>query len=184
MNAFEQIVSDIMQRKDYWTKICFKIPLDKKEKVSIGTSTMPAIEIDVLAYNPSKNELIWIECKSYLDSPGVRYEDLLPGGKDASRYKIFTDKNRRDIATNALKRQVTHLGLSNPNPVVKHWLVAGKIFPKNQDKLKKLFNDQGWVLKTNQWLVEELKILSKTKGYDDNVGSTIAKLIFRNPQNT
>lgn len=101
MNAFEQIVSDIMQRKGYWTRIGYKIELKKEEKVKIGTPSMPDLEIDVLAYKAITNELIWIECKSYLDSLGVRYEDLLPEGKNASRYKIFTDKNRRDIATEA-----------------------------------------------------------------------------------
>ncbi len=37
MNAFEQIVSDIMQRKGYWTRIEVQIELKKEEKVAIGT---------------------------------------------------------------------------------------------------------------------------------------------------
>ncbi len=140
---------------------------------------MPDLEIDVLAYKAKTNELIWIECKSYLDSTGVRFEDLLPDGKNASRYKIFTDKNRREIASDALKTQLVNEGFANPNLTVKHWLVAGKVVSKDQEKLEKHFVDQGWELKNHEWLLTELKEISKGS-WDDNVASTVAKLFYPN----
>jgi hypothetical protein len=170
----------LCKEKGYWTRIGYKVELEKDEKASIGTPSMPDLEIDILAYQGLTNELIWIECKSYLDSQGVWYEDLFTEGKNASRFKLFVDKNRRDIATEALKRSVVKWGLTKQNPTVKHWLVAGKIVSKNQEKLEQHFVEQEWELKSTKWLLNELKLLSDNDGYDDNVASTIAKLIHRN----
>ncbi len=48
---------------------------------------MPRPEIDVVAWKPSTNQLLIIECKSYLDSTGVRVEHL--HGRKNDKFKLF-----------------------------------------------------------------------------------------------
>ena len=72
MDAFEQVVASILQRKGYWTQTSVKVELTKEEKRAIGRPSSPRWELDVVGYRGSSNELLVVECKSYLDSYGVR----------------------------------------------------------------------------------------------------------------
>ena len=71
------------------------------EKKLIGKHTIPRPEIDLVGYKPSKNELLIVEAKSYMDSIGVDYQEIdtaydIPDG----RYKLFTCENYRNIVFN------------------------------------------------------------------------------------
>jgi hypothetical protein len=103
MDAFEQIVEGLFRQMGYWTLTGYKINVTKQEKVDIGKWSMPRPEIDILAYKPVENELLWIECKSYMDSYGVSHKSFLPNGKHAGRYKIFTDANYIGSTLTALR---------------------------------------------------------------------------------
>jgi hypothetical protein len=156
VNAFEQIVSKLFQSEGYWTINGFRVELTKEEKKAIDKPSMPRPELDVLAYQGKTNELIWVECKSYLDSRGVRYSSF----RDESdpgyvRYKVFNFKNYRDVVTNALIRQAILNGLTKTNPTVNYCLVAGKVHSEIDRK-----NIQEY-FKKNKWMFYDANSTSK-----------------------
>lgn len=73
MDAFESLVSMLLRHQGYWTTPSFKVELTKDEKVQIGRPSSPRWELDLIAYEASKNEVGAIECKSLLDSRGVHF---------------------------------------------------------------------------------------------------------------
>ena len=72
MDAFESVIAGILQRQGFWTLTNFKVELTKAEKRKIGRPSSPRWELDVVAYSGRDNELRIVECKSFLDSPGVQ----------------------------------------------------------------------------------------------------------------
>ena len=88
MDAFEQIVARVFDRDGYWIKQSFKVDLRGDEKRLIGTHSMPRPEIDLLAFRPCENLVHVIECKSYLDNPGVSVKKAFNKEclKNASRF--------------------------------------------------------------------------------------------------
>lgn len=92
MNAFEQVISEILWHKGYWVRTSVKVELTKEEKRTIGRHSTPRWEIDVVAYSARENILRLVECKSYLDSPGVKAACFdgtdIKGGK---RFKLLTN---------------------------------------------------------------------------------------------
>src|ERR1700704_346787 len=112
MNAFEQIASKFFDAQGYWTRVGLKVDLTKQEKRDLGNPSMPRPEIDIVAYKPSLNELLIIECKSYLDSNGVRIENLR--GENAihkDRLKLLTRDSLRTLVTTKLLSQLRTEGL-------------------------------------------------------------------------
>ncbi|HOS46726.1 MAG TPA: hypothetical protein PLQ69_09640, partial [Paludibacter sp.] len=95
MDSFESIVRTIFENKGYWVKTSFKVNLTKEEKRIIGRPSSPRWELDIVAFKGGDKEILVIECKSYLDSFGVK-ADGLRDGKDKERYKLFNDKILRD----------------------------------------------------------------------------------------
>ena len=81
MDAFEKVIGQILDYQDYWTRISFKVELTKEEKVEMGRPTTPRWELDVVGYKASMNEVLVVECKSYLNSPGVHVRDFDPSSK-------------------------------------------------------------------------------------------------------
>ena len=71
MDAFESIVKTIFESERYWVHSSYKVYLTKEEKREIDKPSSPRREIDLLAYRGSTNEILAVECKSFLDSPGV-----------------------------------------------------------------------------------------------------------------
>ena len=66
MDAFEQLASDIFWNEGYWVRTGFKVELTREEKIRIGRHSAPRWEIDLVAYSPTSNEVLALECKSYL----------------------------------------------------------------------------------------------------------------------
>jgi hypothetical protein len=75
MDAFEQLVSEILWMGGDWVRTSVKVELTKEEKRLIGRRSSPRWEFDIVAYNGRDNLLRVVECKSYIDSIGV---DCLP----------------------------------------------------------------------------------------------------------
>lgn len=180
MDAFEQIVADLLRQEGYWTWNGYKINLTKDNKKDIGKPSMPRPEIDILAYKVSENQLLWVECKSYLDSHGVLYKSLAdPENSWASHYKIFTETKFRTIAAEELLKQVVGKGLVLPNPTLKFCLVTGHIATTtDRTNLHAYFDQKGWLLFDESWLKERLHELSKSS-YEDDVAAIVAKLFAR-----
>jgi hypothetical protein len=97
---------------------------------------LPRPDIDILAYKPAENRLLWVECKSYLDSAGVSISAFNgEDQKNARRYRVFTDPQFREIVTQRLVEQLVFDRLCLPQPGVEYGLVAGKIYPGSRESL-------------------------------------------------
>ncbi len=177
MNAFEEIVAGLFRHEGYWTRASYKINLSKGDKVKLENPTMPRPEIDILAYKVTENTLLWVECKSYLDSRGVTIDPFVgKDDKNAKRYKVFTQPKFRKLVSARLINQVTRYGLTRTNPRIKYCLVAGHIAKGNhRAELQKHFKQNGWLLYDESWLKAGLKELSAS-GYEDDISIIVAKL--------
>jgi hypothetical protein len=181
MDAFEQIVAKAFEVQGYWTRIGFKIDLDKKTKKDIGKPSMPRPEIDVLAYKPATNHILLVECKSLLDSPGVRWKAFdQPGCRHADRFKLFHDKALFNAVKKQLLKQLTDEGMIfGKSPTLQLGLVAGKINGKDQPRLCKLFGQREWLFVGPSELATWLSRFAD-RGYDNDVATIVVKIIERN----
>jgi hypothetical protein len=66
MDAFENLIAMLLRRDGYWTTTSVKVELTKDEKKSINRPSNPRWEIDVVAYKGATNQILAVECKSYL----------------------------------------------------------------------------------------------------------------------
>ncbi len=176
MDAFEQVIEQILAREGYWTRTELKVDLTKEEKVEIGRPTAPRWELDVVGYRPKDNKILVVECKSYLDSPGVHVDDLQPSSKRASRYKLFTEPVLRKVVFRRLARQLRNQGLCTVRPKVRLGLAAGKVAGSVSD-LERLFAKNNWRFLTPDWIRERLLEIPGT-GYENEVANVVAKLLF------
>ena len=178
MDAFEEIIAGLFRRQGYWTWQGYKINLSKEQKRNLSNPSMPRPEIDILAYKPRTNDLLWIECKSYLDSKGVTYDSFFPPDGVQSRFKIFTNDSYRDTASNQLKLQLFEEGLVIDEPSLQFGLVAANIYGLSEQDLRTHFNQKGWLLFDPRWIKKQLQSLSKL-GYENDVAIIVAKLFER-----
>jgi hypothetical protein len=181
MDAFEQIVAKAFEVQGYWTRIGFKIDLDKKTKRGIGKPSMPRPEIDVLAYKPAANHILLVECKSLLDSPGVRWNAFdQPGSKFAKRFKLFHDKVRFKAVEKQLLKQLVKEGMIvGKSPTFQLGLVAGKINGDDELRLRNLFAQRKWFFLGPSELADRLRRFAN-QGYDNDVATMVVKIIGRN----
>ena len=128
MNSFESLVAMLLQREGYWVRTSFKVELTKEEKRVIGRPSSPRWELDLVAYKGKGNELLVIECKSFLDSPGVRFSGFDGEHPDeAVRYKLFNDELLYEVVKKRLVTQLTGAESCAPDPSVRLCLAAGSI---------------------------------------------------------
>lgn len=183
MDAFESIVAGLLWEEGFWTSIGYKVNLPKETKVRLEKPSLPRPEIDILAYRAKNNSLLWVECKSYMDSTGVKVsafngDDL----KGAERYKVFTWPAYREAVTQALITQLTDEGRVLSEPNVNYCLVTGKIASdKDRKDLHEHFRGNGWILYDENWVKQHLERLAE-KGYENDVAVQVAKLFMREPK--
>ena len=180
MNAFEQIVAGLFRTEGYWTITGYRVNLTKQEKKEAGKPSLPRPKLDILAYKGITNELVWIECKSYLDSTGVRYSSFInendPGFQ---RYKVYNDTLYRKVISKALIEQTVLVGLTRSHPILSYCLVAGKVYSeKDRENLREHFSNNGWLFYDNLWLKEKLKNAADSQ-YEDDTAMIVAKIIQR-----
>jgi len=180
MDAFESIVAGLLWEDGYWISVGYKVNLSKAAKVGLGKPSLPRPEIDILAYRAKDNSVLWVECKSYLDSRGVKIEALT--GEDErgkKRYNVFTWSEYRKVITKELIDQLVANGRVQPQPSVKYCLVTGKIATDtDRKKLHAHFQKNGWILYDEHWVKEGLEQMAK-KGYENDVAIQVAKLFSR-----
>jgi hypothetical protein len=175
MDAFESLVAMFLKREGYWTSTSFKVELTRQEKIDIALPSCPRWEIDVLAYKGSTNELLAVECKSFLDSAGVTFRH----GKfePEKRYKLFVGERIWPVVKRRLKRQLFSRGACAKSPKVTLCLAAGHIANKSDRKgLEAHFASRGWRLLDENWLRERLDEASQS-GYENDVAHVVAKLL-------
>ena len=145
MNHFEGIIKTILEHDGYWVRQSFKVDLTKQEKREIGKPSLPRPEIDLLAFKQSENKIFAVEAKSYLDSGGIRLDELqkrydIPEG----RYKLFTCYKYQRILLARLMEDLMNIGMADMNTRIILGLVAGKIYRSNSDDVQEYFNKNNW----------------------------------------
>ena len=180
MDAFEQVVSEILWMDGYWVRTSVKVDLTKEEKASIGRPSSPRWELDIVGYSGRDNVLRVVECKSYLDSRGVALRAFNGGDpKFAERFKLFNDDNLRKVVFARLRMQLALCGACAPDANVKLCLACGRIATNpDRDGLRKHFTERGWDLWDEPWLREKLEAMSQ-RGYENQVSAVISKLLLR-----
>jgi hypothetical protein len=180
MDAFESVVSLILEQDGFWVRSRFKVDLTKEEKCVVDRPSSPRWELDLVAYKGATNEVRVIECKSYLDSRGVSvtaFDGTEP--RFAKRFKLFNERRLREVVFRRLVVQLEESGLCAKEPQVTLCLAAGKI-ASDQDRLKlqSHFLANGWVLWDDKWLRNALSSVA-LRGYENEVPAIMAKLLLR-----
>ena len=178
MDAFEQLVAEILWMEGYWVRTSVKVELTKEEKRKIGRPSSPRWELDIVAYSGRDNVLHVVECKSYLDSLGVQAKGFDADSKNASRYKLFNDEVLRRVVFNRLKKQFCEAGFCPSNPTVRLSLACGKINEGGRQEIKRRFLKESWNLWDEHWLRERLGRMA-AKGYENQVSAVVAKVLLR-----
>jgi hypothetical protein len=180
MDAFESIIATLLWEEGYWTSTGFKVSLSKKAKKGLGKPSLPRPEIDILGYRADDNHLLWVECKSFMDSRGVKIEDLNGENiRNAERYKVFTWRAYRQQVTDALIKQLVSERRVQKDPNIQYCLVTGKIATKtDREKLHAYFQRNEWILHDEIWVKQKLELLAK-KGYENDISIQVAKLFLK-----
>ena len=179
MNAFENIIAQYLEEEGYWVRQSVKVDISKADKKEIGSSTMPRPEIDLVALKVKENELLLIEAKSFLDSPGVLFSGVSgENDKDAKRYKLFTNNKYKNIVTKRLREEYLKKGLINEETKINYALAAGNIYSNDEAKIRNYFSEKGWKLFSPNEIKNKIKELSR-KGWEDNMVTITAKLIMK-----
>ena len=180
MDAFEAVVGEILHREGYWVQSPYRVGLTKAEKVEIGRPSCPRWELDIVAYKASLNRILMVECKSYLDSYGVRYSGFDgSNSKEADRYKIFNEDTLRRVVTNRMVREMCDAGLAREDPDVRLVLACGKIKSVgDHERLRAHFHERGWMLWDKEWFKQKLIEMS-VAGYENSAVALTVKLLLR-----
>jgi hypothetical protein len=178
MDSFEQVVASILERRGYWTRTSVKVDLEPDEKRAIGRASSPRWELDVVGYSGRDNELLVLECKSFLDSNGVRSDTFVgKNGKDEKKYKLFFEDTLREVVLGRLVKQLIQHGFCPATPRVSFGLAAGKIHG-DEASLRGRFKERGWELWTPSFIRGELTALRDSK-YENSVAAVVAKVLLR-----
>ncbi len=182
MDSFEELVKGLLEVDGYWVKSSVKVNLTREEKVAIGRPASPRWEIDLVAYKGSTNEILVVECKSYLDSGGVGFDSLFLGPADPkSRYKLFREDTLRDIVFSRLTTQLVAEGTVRPEPTIRLCLAAAKILSlEDHEYIQNRFDVLKWRLFDPVWIRSKLEQAAQG-AYEDNIASVVAKILLRAP---
>jgi len=178
MDAFESLVSMLLRHDGYWTTPSFKVELTAGDKAKIGRESSPRWEIDLVAYKPSTDELLAVECKSLMDSTGVVFRNNK--FEPEKRYKLFSEPKLRSVVLSRLLRQLRRTGSCTGNPKVRLCLAVGNIAHKtDRDGLERHFEMKKWGLFGPDWVFDRLS-KAASKGYENDVAFIVSKLLLRN----
>jgi len=170
----------LLRHQGYWTTPSFKVELTKEDKRRIGRPSSPRWELDLIAYKPSVNEILAIECKSLLDSTGVVFRN--GRFEPEKHYKLFSEKLLRSVVLKRLVRQLKQTGSCIDIPKVRLCLASGKIAGKtDRDGLISHFERNDWKLFDPEWVFQKLSEAAK-KGYENDVAFIVSKLLLRNKE--
>ncbi len=179
MDAFEQLVGQLLEYEKYWVQHSVKVDLTILEKEKIGKKTTPRPEIDIAAFDIPNNTVYLLEVKSYLDSPGVKFESVIADTEvQEGRYKILTSRNYQNVISERLLQDWRASGHVNQQTKISFGLVAGKVQNNKEADLEKYFENKNWLFWGPTILKKKLEELSK-KGYENNAVTIAAKLLLR-----
>ena len=180
MDAFETIVAEIAARQGYWVRQSVWVDLTEEDRQLLGgarSTNLRRINLDVVGYNSRDNEVLVIECKSFLDSPGVRYQSFVEGGAHAGLYKLFTNPTWREVVLNRLRAHLEPR--CAPGFTFTLCLACGNIAVGDEPALIEHFARNSWCLWTPRWLRQRLVEMKQSR-YENNLAMITAKLLLRN----
>ena len=183
MDAFEQLAADIFWNEGYWVRMSVKVELTRDEKIRIGRHSTPRWEIDLIAYRATTNEMLALECKSYLDSGGVHAAHFTPDHKLAGRYKLFNNALLRETVLERLRLQCVERGLCPANVAVWLGLIYGHATKSNTALLKLKFKEADWALYDDDWLFGHLEQMA-AGSYENSTAAVVAKMLLRSERAT
>jgi hypothetical protein len=179
MDHFEGIISTLLEAEGYWVRRSFKVNVTKEEKRQIGKHSIPRPEIDLLALHFSKNKVVAFEAKSFLDSPGVRLEQLreehdVPEG----RYKLFTSSRYRLIVLSRLRQDLIACSMADAKTEISLGLAAGKVYQDQSAPIHEFMKRKKWLF----WSPEDIKLKVTAlaeRGYENDPAIITAKILMR-----
>jgi hypothetical protein len=179
MDHFESIIATLLEADGYWIRRSFKVNVTTEEKHHIGKHSIPRPEIDLLAFSFSKNEVIAMEAKSYLDSPGVKLAALMeehdiPEG----RYKLFTCERYRSLVFKGLLRDLIRRGMANSDTRICLGLAAGKVYRGQSEPIRELMAKRQWFFWSPEDIKKRVKALAQL-AYEDDPAIITAKILER-----
>jgi hypothetical protein len=179
MDAFEQIIGQLLEEEKYWVRHSVKIELTPIEKKTIGKPSTPRPEIDIVALDIKSNTLFLFEVKSFLDSSGVHYEAVIvEQEQQEGRYKLLTSENYRAVLWKRLRTDWLQSGHINSDTKISFGLIAGKVHKNRESDLIEYFAEKNWLFWGPTIIKEKLQKLA-TKGYENNAVTIAAKLLTR-----
>lgn len=179
MDHFEGIIRTLLEHEGYWVRQAFKVNVSKEEKREIGKHSIPRPEIDLLAFKPHKSLILALEAKSYLDSPGVRVDELREQhGIPEGRYKLFTCESYRTIVLRRLAQDLVEAGMADASTKITLGLVAGKLYQRRSGELRTLFDERGWFFWSPEDVRDKVKALA-AKDYENEPSIITAKILMR-----
>src|ERR1039457_175164 len=179
MDNFEGIIRTLLEADHFWVQSSFKVELTLEEKRHIGKPKIPGPEIDLLALNFEQNEVLVVEAKSCLDSPGVRVEDLEQQHDTAEgRYKIFTSERYRSTVFKRLLLQLCENGMANAETKISLLLAAGNVYNNQTAAVQELFLTKGFIFWSPEEIKEKVTALAK-RGYQDDAAILTAKILLK-----
>jgi hypothetical protein len=180
MDAFEQLAADIFWAEGYWVQNEVKVALTREDKLAIGLPSCPRWEIDLVAYRPASNELLALECKSYLDSGGVHAAHFYPDARLAGRYKLFNKPALREVVLARLRDQMIERGFCPHDVQLRLGLVYAHATPVNEQRLAERFAAEGWLRFGPEWLRARLGAMA-AGGYQNSTAAIVAKMLLTPP---
>src|ERR1019366_291078 len=169
MDNFEGIIRTLLEADHFWVQSSFKVELTLEERRHSGKHSMPRPELDLLALNFEQNEVLVVEAKSFLDSPGVRVEELA-GEQDIpdGRYKLFTSERYRKMVFNRLLLQLCEYGMANADTKISLVLAAGNVYKDQTVATQELFHTRDFVLWSPSDIKDKVTALAK-RGYENDL---------------
>ena len=179
MDKFEEIISQLLQEQSFWVKNSVKIDLTPMEKRSIKKPSTPRPEIDIAAYDVKTDTVYLLEVKSFLDSPGVYYDEVaIEQDEQSGRYKLLTAKNYRNVLAKRLHEDWCASGHIGKETKISFGLVAGKIYRNQEREMQLYFKKRGWLF-WGPTVIREKIIKLAEKGYENNAVTIAAKILTR-----
>jgi len=184
MDAFEQIIGQLLEEEKYWIRHSVKIELTKNEKRDIGTPCTPRPEIDIVALDQSSNALYLLEVKSFLDSSGVVFEQVTENQEQQKgRYKLLTSENYRKVISARLLEDWIKIGTITKDTKVNFGLIAGKVHndkknPNRETDLRNYFLKKKWLFWGPTEIKDKIGKLA-AKGYENNAVTIVTKILTR-----
>ena len=166
MEKFENIVSTLLEAEGFWVRCAFKVNVTLEEKRQVGKQSSPRPEIDMLAFHLGRNEVLALDVKAFLDSPGVKLAHLQEEHEvPAGRHKLFTSERYRTIVLARLLQDLITAGMANAQTQVRLGMVVGKVNQGQSEAIRELIEAKDWLF----WSPDDIKqkVLARTERVND-----------------